>query len=424
MLQTSCDIKPLGRFSNNFQTLLIIIVMYVNTIQFIGYYLNTNYLWLFTMVSWFVFVFLKRPNFFFRLPSPLMAMSIFTIYTIVFPYFFGNSIISNRYIGLAQLPFFYFAFVFNEKTGNMKMNYRVIKWSIPPIIFVAITTVYELLKNPYASRQAFTVKEDLNTDFTLIGGYDFIYSLSILAVILFAIYNFFNIISNSKSVKIILLLILIFFVVTVFMSNFFTAIAMFIFSVFYFYLIKKNNFLSFLFLLPVLFIVIFILRQDIISMLIGLFDIISPEGKNITRLIDLQLSSSISGINSIMSDRNETYFSSLGGFIEHPLFGKIVTPLSVKDNFFTGFGQHSQLLDTLALFGLMGFVQIYFLIKIFSIRLKKGYRKLNAFTLSVMMSVIILNLFNNTTALCGFVYFFVYPSTYNYIYEKMSTRRK
>ncbi|MCE5178567.1 MAG: hypothetical protein LLF81_05435 [Porphyromonadaceae bacterium] len=416
-------IKPLGKYANSFQAFLVLIVIYINTVPIFVQFIPVNFVWLVSMVLWFVFVFLNRPNFFLKLPTPLVAMSLFSIYTIVIPYLFGNPIITNRYIGLAQIPFFYFAFIFNESSGNMRTNYSIIKWSILPIVFIAITTLLILIKNPYASRQATSLRSEFSSDYIFTGGYDFIYSLAIFTVILFAIYFLHSRYSNSKFQKIQLFILLVLFLITVFLSNFLTAVLMILFSISFFYVIK-NNLFSLMFIIPILIILIIIFNQELISLLIDMFDLISPQGKIVDKLIDLQMKSSVFGNQNIMSDRNETYLSSFNGFLENPIFGKVIYPFSVEDNFFSGFGQHSQIIDTMSLFGIFGIIQIYFLLKIFTIRLKKGFRSLNAFTLSVMLSVLILNFFNNSTALCGFAYFFVYPSVYHLFNNKMALNIK
>jgi hypothetical protein len=330
----------------------------------------------------------------------------------------GNPTISNRFLSLAQVPFFYFAFTFNEKTRNEKTNFTIIKGTIPLIIFVSIYTTILLLANPYSSRIGISRgSASSNLISTISGGYDFIYSLVFLFIILLGVLILGKSVKLSFKYRLVILFLLSIFILTIILANYFTALIMLLSSITGFYFFRKVTILKLVFIIPLILIII-IGRLQVLTYSIDILKQISPNGLTSNRLDEIRLGMQTGQSTNISLTRESTLFSSLKGFIEHPITGIVTTNFKIRDNFFSGFGQHSQFLDTLALFGILGFVQIYFVMKIFLQRIRKNESNLNAFTYSVLISVLIINTFNNITALIGFTYFFVYPTAYSWLRDK------
>ena len=107
-------------------------------------------------------------------------------------------------------------------------------------------------------------------------------------------------------------------------------------------------------------------------------------------------------------------------FINNPIFGIIFYPLATNHSGqLIAFGQHSQIIDTFALFGFpLGLLQLYIYTKPFRDRITYGYRKYNILTILIMISFLCVSVFNNVTASIGFAVFFIYPTINELINKK------
>ena len=115
--------------------------------------------------------------------------------------------------------------------------------------------------------------------------------------------------------------------------------------------------------------------------------------------------------------RSETYLDSLKLVYEHPLFGIVLSPLHRVGTGVTGFGQHSQIIDTFALFGLpVGLLQLYLLysplVKFINFR-----DRTSSISLVIFLVMLILSTFNNLTPSIGFAVYFLYPVLHDEIFK-------
>jgi len=110
--------------------------------------------------------------------------------------------------------------------------------------------------------------------------------------------------------------------------------------------------------------------------------------------------------------RLNVYQESISIFINNPIFGIIFYPLAVNaSGELIAFGQHSQILDTLALFGiLIGLLQLYIYVKPLKDRITVGLKKYDIFAITIMISFLIVSVFNNVTPSIGFAVLFIYPT--------------
>jgi hypothetical protein len=145
-----------------------------------------------------------------------------------------------------------------------------------------------------------------------------------------------------------------------------------------------------------------------------------PTGKTYERLTNLRdaivYGENIQGFNT----RKETTDQSLQTFSEYPLGGYILegNKVSSADMFLQKIGQHSHILDTFSIFGLIiGSLTLYMMIIPFTSRIGKrhSYRQ-NIFALIVGGSYLSLIVMNNLTPSIGFAAFFVFPTVYNLLY--------
>ena len=116
----------------------------------------------------------------------------------------------------------------------------------------------------------------------------------------------------------------------------------------------------------------------------------------------------LGGSLNIADGRVSTLENSIQAIYRNPISGIITKPILHVGNYLQGFGQHSQFLDTTAIFGIIiGILYIYsILYPLYSvIDLKKQQLSLQ---LSIFFSVIILFTMNNVTPSIGFAIFFIY----------------
>ena len=414
-------IKPLSRNAQFFQASLIYIIVVSQILPQLRALPFYTYLWLVPMLSWLTFIWLMRPSFFIKSTILIKTMLFFIVYSVAIPYLFGNPSIGNRYLSLAQIPLFYFAFSFNETTKNSKTNYSIIKFSIPLILFTIYKTINGLIIDPWISRAIKSSEKDSIPIWQKgIGGYDFIYFITIVSLILVAILIFHKSIRLSFKYRISGLIILSSLIATVILSNYFTALIMLVVSAILVFLLKKMN--PFLIVLMVILsLVSLIWGKQIFLFILDSLTSILPKGKTELRLNEIAEALVHGKATDMQAGRESVMNSSIEGFIKNPLFGMVIQPLNIKGQYLSGFGQHSQFLDTLALFGIIGFLQVYTFIKPFIQRTKDNVL-LRSFSLSILSAVLILNIFNNSAPLIGFAYFFIYPTFYSWLKMKMEPK--
>lgn len=414
MMFLNSQIRPASKVVQLIQTILVFIVITLLIIPQFRVLSVYKFLWLFSIFFWFIIVFLHRPIFFLKMNAFVKVMLFFVGYTIIVPHLLGNEAIGNRFLSLAIIPFFYIFYNFNVATNNKKTNYNLIKWSIPLILFTTYNTLKQLLINPTISRQIKSGGENTIGLWKLgIGGYDFIYFLTFLSII---IWVFFFLKKLTLKNKIILGAIFIFILSVVIISNYFTALIMLFSSILVFHIFKNFSILKLSMILIGSTIMFFFGKLIMISIL----DIVIPflpEGKNLVRLSTLKNDLGIQQNISFLNERDSYIIESFNGFLNHPIFGMVVNPINFNKGIIKNLGQHSQFFDTLALFGIIGFIQIYFIVKPFFIRLNDNIN-LKSFSLSILIATLIIYTFNNSSPLIGYSFFFVYPSIYDLIKDK------
>ncbi|WP_146104831.1 hypothetical protein [Tenacibaculum sp. SG-28] len=113
-----------------------------------------------------------------------------------------------------------------------------------------------------------------------------------------------------------------------------------------------------------------------------------------------------------ISARFTAYNKSIALFGEYPIFGGIQNKLG-KNNYgeLNSFGQHSQIIDTFALFGFfVGIIQLFIYFKPILNRLIKERIYVNSLSLSMLISFFTISVLNNVTPSIGLAVFFIYPT--------------
>ncbi|MHB1010283.1 MAG: hypothetical protein ACYC1E_13820 [Propionibacteriaceae bacterium] len=142
----------------------------------------------------------------------------------------------------------------------------------------------------------------------------------------------------------------------------------------------------------------------VISILINL----TPDGKTAYRL-GMLASGSASSAGALSEDRMSLLNQSLAVFARWPLFGLSIEHIPTSGGYLIGFGQHSHLLDTFALFGLgMGLLQLVILFRVFVIR-NRGHGDRIVLSLPVALVAIIVLGMDNAAPAFGLVVYLIYP---------------
>lgn len=378
------------------------------------------YLWLVPMLLWFFWVTTSHFYFLKELPLQGKLMLFFSIYTISFAYLFDNESIGNRYLSLSVIPFFYYSYEFIKSVKSQAYIMRVVVISMLPISISAVVTLRALMDSPYISR-IIRSGDEFSNGFLLqgIGGYDLIYFLSFVGIMLFCLIVGLPRQTIKPRVKFFLFIGLILAVATVIFSNYFTALSVLLSSMFVFLTLRrltKYNFVFIAVLIGSLFIVINVYIIEIFDFLLEIL----PSGKTAERVQLLKSGILYSSEVSLYDGRETTITSSIDGFLRNPFWGLITNEIKITDNFFSGFGQHSQIFDTYSLYGfVLGSTQVAFITLVFLRNWRSEFKFLNAFTGTMLFATLLLNTLNNSTPLVGYAYFFIYPAVYDYFIQKL-----
>ena len=370
-----------------------------------------NELWVVFFVAWSLFTFLNNPNFYLK-PNKHRRLIYFSfIFTVVAAYATGNNSIGNRYLELFLMPVFYMSYEYNKRFSSNHDNLLILKFIAPFVLITSFLTLFELFVNPFASR---SIKISQGSGHELanlaVGGYEFIYFLVIIySILLFFIYSNFRI----KNISITIITFL--FLTTIVFSNFSTALFLMVLGSLMRVFFYKIYYSKIIFLIIFL-VLISMFFQPIVSFLLdSLLTINFGDGKNSDTILEAKnyLLNSQSGVAII--GRNDTFLYSIQLIIENPFVGIVTNPISTNiQGQITGFGQHSLILDTFALFGVfIGALQLYIYIQPLLIRLKNNNKFISGFALSILLVFLLLITINNGTSSIGFATFFIYPTLYD-----------
>ena len=307
------------------------------------------------------------------------------LYMIIIPYFFNNSVYSNRYLYLSGLLSYPIIYEKIEKSILKKVIYILIIVSC----ITAIQTLIGLKANSYAARMA---DEFAYLQYQGVGSYMFIYALSLAIIIIFSF--IINTSINKKNIFLIFVIIL--FMITIIKSNFITSVILVIFGLTLAVLFKKMNIKKKIILICLI-ILTFILLYDVASYSLRFFiSNFSSENSRLALVFTKSEESLIKLlVNEFISDRFPTLLTSIQAIKNYPILGLICNNSNT-------FGEHSTFLDTFALWGIP--VSIFYIILIIT-PFFKGYRKNNyQYTMPIVLSFLLLSFFNNIEPTTIFVF--------------------
>lgn len=326
----------------------------------------------------------------------IILLAIVLVYTVLLPYLFENSVIANRYLGMLIFLVGPHIFMLYKQSGEIK---RLKKISIIICIFAGITliiTASGLLTNPYLAR-SIKSSGDITKALKLsgIGGYEFIYFCMLLGVALF--YCFW------QKKKIVYLLGTIGLFVFLLLSNYITSVFLLALGCLFCLLTGRSMKQR---LIAVAVIVLLIIFSELaFNSILNLIMTITPSGR-IARFLTASNNSFFQELSKeFMEDRLPTIQASWNSLIDSLGLGVVFS----KNIDLTILGQHSFVLDSIAIFGLpIGFAYLYLVFKDLEL---PG---------SILISFILLSLFNNMTNSIGIAAYFIIPTL---VMEEYQTER-
>lgn len=364
--------------------LLLSILAVVNAsphISFLGYQRQLYLILLFLCLMW---SFIKS-LFSKRIKKEYILRIIVVLLMYIFPCICGKVVYANRYFFLSGLVLYPMLYDFTKDSKIPLYIVRILMiWSV----VVAVQTLVVCSRLPYASRQA-----DENVLYQLqgVGGYMFIYAITLASVMLFT-YIVNNLNSNKSKW---FLLVWILYILTIYKANFMTAVMISILGAVLGMLFKRTTLENRLLESLAVMILALIVFGPILSRLEILISMIIPETGRIAQIF----SDSNGIINSISNefggDRLPVLKMSIHAISKAPLAGLIFSSKQID------FGQHSTFFDTFALWGIpMGIIYFWLILTPF---FEKKRLRVYEYTVPILGSFLFLMIFNNIESTSAFV---------------------
>ena len=374
--------------------------------------------WAICMVAWLVFSILSNSNYFIRPNIYTFSIYVYVIYTVSFAYLEGNGVIGNRFFELAQLPIFFLAYSINSMNGRRKDNRILILMVIPFVLLSICFTLNAYKLYPLISRDV-KAGTELGIEYMKkgIGGYEFIYFLVLIFPSLF--YTIFNRPSLLlPKYRLIAFFFAVIVVINIVLSNFSTALLLLLISILYCIVVPRiNSKLVPLFLFLCCILIFF--SGQLLANLMDWLGTIYGNTTNAERTKEINAFLLKGQMGDALTARTFTYNNSWQAFINNPILGIITKPLGYSGKYLVGFGQHSQLLDTFALYGFgIGILQLYVYFQPIISRAKNSDGSICTLTLLMLVLFFVLLFINNATPSIGFAIFFVFPTIYDWIQER------
>lgn len=235
-----------------------------------------------------------------------------------------------------------------EEGGRIQLSSSLLTLIILMILMSLVITGWFALNDPFLLRQMRLGDQNGSLHFG-VGGYEFIYSVVFLALALTKLLVDSKFIYNSKLFHFFILMTSMLAIVV---SSFFTAIITLIFGCF---LAVGNKARIWFGLIAVSFVIfgslIINFGLDFIpnsAVKFKLEAILSIDNFNIEQVLNLEF----------VAGRLDKYIQSLELFFANPVLGGAIDRFSYSAGYLEGFGQHSFIFDTVALFGLIGIAYI------------------------------------------------------------------
>ena len=360
-------------------------------------------------IAWVSISLLMDKSFYLKLRVQYICPILAYLLPVILAYLFGNLTIAHRYMVFALVPLGNMIYSFHQSHNQLIMMRKIIKIQVVLSIITGVVTISALLANPYISRSIKSSGEhSLNLARQGIGGYSFIYFAATCGVLIL------HILWNTKSIKVKIAFgtLLLFDAFLIVKSSYTTALLVFVGEIIIYITLRigKNRKLG-VWRIVLMLLLIFALWGTLLLYSDKILEILPPrvasifvsgEGGNAFELL----------IEEFVLDRGPQLQLSVDAFLRHPLFGLLGSgKIGYDGQYLTGFGQHSFILDTFAIYGaLVGLIVLLALFAPFKNAFKEGKNAAKyALSISVLTGMLVLYLFNNATESIGFAIGILFP---------------
>lgn len=328
------------------------------------------------------------------------------LYLIIYPLLFGNDTISNRYMAMSLILCGCIIFRYYYAYNKLKILTRIIIITIILSLITMLITYEQLLINPYISR---SIKSSGELSVVLskqgIGGYSFIYFITALSIP--ALYYSMKV--NHKWKRIVAIAWYLFSIVFIIKSNYMTALLTMVVCSALLILLSYETNKKCGFALRVFFIIALIIIVCNLENIIILMKDFLPS--RISSVLVSGIGDSV--MNSIwqefMLDRWPVILNSIEAFLSHPILGLVGSgSLRYDGNFLVGFGQHSFIFDTFALFGVFGGI-ICGYAALSPLKKSVVWEKHTSFRIAMIICMVMLYFLNNATESIALVISIIAP---------------
>ena len=340
---------------------------------------------------------------------PVKAAAVLFVYVlmIVLPHVVRNGVIGNRYMSLSLVflaPLIFDFYRENRLLGHLKVILLIVA---AVALFTGIVTYSNLLNDSFISRSVKSSgEESAEVERRGIGGYLFIYFVA--AASLPVLFGFLHE-KRRKLKKFAFLAIYVFGLMLIIKSNYMTAFVTVVFCsllMVFLYLAQGRGYRGQILLFVVLaaFFVLVLNVDKLLQLMEGFFPkriaaVLYSGEEGVTQSI----------FTEFKEDRWPTVVESLQAFARHPVlglcfYGRLMTN---SDGFLIGFGQHSFIADTFALYGMLfGVVSVWIAFRALRFYHKE---KVNALSFAMALCIFALYFLNNATESIALVVGIVYP---------------
>ena len=340
-------------------------------------------------IMWLFFAYTKSRMVIKNIVNSIWYMFFYMAYVAVIPYIMGNPAIGNRYMYTFILIFGVIITLFYYETNNMKLIGSAIFCCSPFFVYTFVKTIQSGINNPYIMRSIDTNEAGYALMRQGIGGYHFVYMVSIISVLSFILF-----LKSSGIKKYIYLVISSICLFLIILSNFFTAVVMSLvgIAIALFMRFSRKRIINGI-VVAVLFLFLYYVAQKyFLIYFVELFD----DGGRIYNVIGSGESIGSSLVSEFIRDRWPTIQISLEAYINHPIFGLSMGTIENNGVYDISYGQHSYIADSLALFGTI-FGGMSIIAMFLAFRKIQFLKEEKDFYIPLFMLTIIVSLFNNLT---------------------------
>lgn len=373
-------------------------------------------------VMWLILSIINDASYYLNMKPFVLVAFVFYAFSIIMPLICGYPVIANRYAGMPLVSFGYVIYDYYKSHGYLRYLRGVLISAFSLMAVTGVNTYIALINNPYIAR---SIKSSGDYSQTLasrgIGGYLLIYAVTAAAPIL--LYIFLK--SEKKYIKALSITAYVFSILLVTKSNYLTAFLLIALSsavlVCGYFLTKGRKvalYVSFMIIAVSLSVIFY-------QPLSEYFQAHIPD--RIARvLFSLEGESLLSSIHREFEiDRLPTIVESLGAVVKTPLFGVLgARGIDMSGEHLTGFGQHSYIADTFALYGvLIGILPLNIVTHPFRENGKWVKRDIY-FSIAVATSMFCLYTLNNMSDSIAIMYTMAFPLVRDSLNKPPRTEKK